>query len=150
MAQSLANVLLHLVFSTKNRQTWIDDLIEEELFKYVGGICRELRCPSHRIGGADDHIHIACSFSRTIAISKLLEEIKSSSSKWMKTKGDRYAGFSWQNGYGAFSIGQSQLADLCSYIATQRDHHRRLTFQEEYRQLLEKYRVEYDERYVWD
>jgi putative transposase len=93
MAQSLSNVLLHLVFSTKNRQLWIDVDIEEELFKYIAGICRELKCPSHKIGGTDDHIHIACSLSRTIAISKLLEEIKSSSSKWIKTKGDRYTDF---------------------------------------------------------
>jgi putative transposase len=99
---------------------------------------------------ADDHVHIACSLSRTMAISKLLEEIKSSSSKWIKTRGDRYRDFTWQNGYGAFSIGQSQLLDLRDYIGNQREHHRRLTFQEEYRNLLAKYEVEYDERYVWD
>jgi putative transposase len=150
MAQSLSNVLLHIVFSTKNRQPWIDVEIEEELFKYVAGICRELKCPSHKIGAADDHIHIACSLSRTIAISKLVEEIKSSSSKWIKTKGDRYREFAWQNGYGAFSIGQSQLSDLCDYIANQREHHRRSTFQEEFRALLAKYNIEFDERYVWD
>ncbi len=150
MAQSLSNVLLHIVFSTKNRRPWIDVEIEEELHKYIAGICRELKCPSHKIGGTDDHLHIACSLSRTIAISKLLEEIKSSSSKWIKTKGDRYADFAWQNGYGAFSIGQSQLLDLRRYIANQREHHRRLTFQEEYRDLLAKYAAEFDERYVWD
>jgi len=150
MAQSLSNVLLHIVFSTKNRQPWIDVEIEEELFKYIAGICRELKCPSHKIGGTDDHIHIACSLSRTIAISKLVEEIKSSSSKWIKTKDDRFSNFAWQNGYGAFSIGQSQLSDLCRYIANQRDHHRRSTFQDEYRSLLEKYGIQFDERYVWD
>ena len=150
MAQSLSNVLLHLVFSTKNRRPWINLEIEEELFKYVAGICRELKCPSHKIGGSDDHLHIACTLSRTMAVSKLMEEIKSSSSKWIKTKGDRYADFAWQNGYGAFSIGQSQLGDLGHYIGKQREHHRRLTFQEEYRRLLAKYGVEFDERYVWD
>ena len=150
MAQSLSNVLLHLVFSTKNRHPWIDLEIEEELFKYIAGICRELKCPSHKIGGTDDHIHIACSLSRTMPISKLLEEIKSSSSKWIKTKGDRYADFTWQNGYGAFSVGQSQLPDLRHYIGNQREHHRRLSFQDEYRRILAKYGIEFDERYVWD
>ncbi|MEX2317141.1 MAG: IS200/IS605 family transposase [Pirellulales bacterium] len=150
MAQSVSNVLLHIVFSTKNRRPWIDTDIEEELTKYIGGICRELGCPCHKIGAADDHIHIACSLSRTITISKLMEEIKTGSSKWIKTKGDRFADFAWQNGYGAFSIGQSQLNDLEHYIANQREHHRRLSFQDEFRQLLAKYEIPYDERYVWD
>jgi hypothetical protein len=85
-----------------------------------------------------------------MAISKFLEEIKGSSSKWMKTKGDRYADFAWQHGYGAFSVGQAQLPSLCGYIAKQREHHRKLSFQDEYRELLAKYEIEYDERYVWD
>lgn len=150
MAQSLSNVLLHLVFSKKNRRPWIDVGLDEELAKYISGICRNLGCPSHGIGGTDDHLHIACSLSRTVAISKLLEDIKTSSSKWIKTRGDRYADFAWQNGYGAFSIGQSQLDDLRHYIANQREHHRRMTFQDEFRQLLAKYAVDFDERYVWD
>jgi hypothetical protein len=83
-------------------------------------------------------------------ISKLLETIKASSSKWIKTKGERYAGFAWQHGYGAFSIGQSQLDDLRGYIANQREHHRRSSFQDEFRALLAKYWVTFDERYVWD
>jgi REP element-mobilizing transposase RayT len=150
MAQSLSNVLLHIVFSTKHRRLWIDEQIEEDLFAYVGGICRELKCPTLKVGGADDHIHIACSLARTITIAKLLEEIKSSSSKWIKTKDHRFEEFAWQNGYGAFSIGQSQLDALIRYIANQRIHHRTKSFQEEYRELLEKYGVDYDERYVWD
>jgi REP element-mobilizing transposase RayT len=150
MAQSLSNVLLHVVFSTKNRQPWIDTDIAEELLRYVGGICRELKCPTQKIGGVDDHVHIACSLSRTITIAKLVEEIKTGSSKWIKTKGDRFADFAWQNGYGAFSIGQSQLADLIRYIANQREHHRRVSYQDEFRQFLAKYEIEYDERYVWD
>lgn len=150
MAQSLSNVLLHIVFSTKNRHPWIDRGIEVELGKYIAGVCRELKCPSHKIGGNDDHMHIACSLSRTMSISKVIEEIKTSSSKWIKTKDARYADFAWQNGYGAFSIGQSQLDDLRHYIANQRQHHQRLTFQEEFRALLSKYEIEFDERYVWD
>jgi REP element-mobilizing transposase RayT len=150
MAQSLSNVLLHIVFSTKNRDPYIDIEIEEELFKYIAGTCRNHGCPSHEIGGADDHIHIACTLARTMAISELIEEIKTGSSKWIKAKGDKYTAFAWQNGYGAFSVGQSQLPDLKRYIGNQREHHRLTSFQDEYRQILARYAVEYGERYVWD
>jgi len=150
MPQSLANILLHLIFSTKNRAPLIPVEIESELHPYLASICRAHHCPSHEIGGADDHIHIVCSLARTVTVSSPLEEIKSSSSKWIKTKGERYVGFSWQAGYGAFSIGQSQLDAVKTYIAGQREHHRRKTFQEEFREFLAKYRVEFDERYVWD
>jgi putative transposase len=150
MAQSLSNVLLHIVFSMKNRREWIDIEIEDSLRKYIAGICRELNCRSHQIGASDDHIHIACSLARTITISNLVEEIKTGSSKWMKTNGDRYAEFGWQNGYGAFSIGQSQLEDLRRYIHNQREHHRKVSYQREFRELLKRYGVDFDERYVWD
>ena len=150
MPQSLAKVLIHLVFSTKNRTLLIHPQIEDELTRYLASICRSCGCPAHEIGGTEDHVHLVCSLSRTITMSELLEEIKKSSSKWIKTKGSEYRGFSWQNGYGAFSIGQSQLAAVRQYIAGQKEHHRRKTFQEEVRELLKKYQVEYDERYVWD
>ncbi|MCE9547182.1 MAG: IS200/IS605 family transposase [Planctomycetia bacterium] len=149
MSQSLSNILLHLVFSTKHRQRWIDEAIEEELFSYIAGTCRGIGCPSHK-GAADDHIHIACSLSRTISVATLLEEIKVASSIWIKKKGPRYAGFAWQSGYGAFSIGQSQLDDLRRYIGNQREHHRQESFQDEFRRLCEKYQVALDERYAWD
>jgi REP element-mobilizing transposase RayT len=152
MAQSLSNVLLHIVFSTKHRQPLIDSAIETELFKYVATTCRTLDCPTHAIGAADDHIHIACTLSRTIALSELIQNVKQDSSKWFKTKGTKYAEFAWQNGYGAFSIGQSQLNDLRRYIANQREHHRRISYQyqDELRELLRRYQIEFDERYVWD
>jgi REP element-mobilizing transposase RayT len=150
MPQSLANILLHVVFSTKNRAPLIEPEIENELFPYVASICRACGSPSHAIGGTADHVHIACSLSRIIAVSKLLEEIKRSSSKWIKTKGARFRSFAWQNGYGAFSIGESQLANLKGYIARQREHHRLKTFQEEFREFLTRYQIQYDERYVWD
>ena len=150
MAQSLSNVLLHIVFSTKHREPWLDTEIEDELKKYIGGICRDIGCQALKIGCADDHIHIACSLSRTTTIAKLIEEIKTGSSKWMKSQDPHFANFAWQNGYGAFSIGQSQLNDLKRYVANQREHHQRMTFQDEFRQLLTKYGVEFDERYVWD
>jgi putative transposase len=147
---ALGRILLHIVFSTKNRQAWIDESIEQELFPYLATICRDLKCSSHKIGGTDDHIHIACSLSRTVTIADLVQEIKQSSSKWMKSKGERYLDFAWQNGYGAFSIGQSQLEDLCRYIANQRAHQAKESFQDEFRKLLTLYGVEFDERYVWD
>lgn len=150
MAQSLSNILLHLVFSTKNREPFIDESIERNLFKYVATVARNLHCPTHGIGAADDHIHLACSLARTVTVSQLVQDIKQDSSQWMKQQGPSYVDFSWQNGYGAFSIGQSQLGDLQRYIANQRDHHRRLSFQDELRQLLERYHVEYDERYLWE
>jgi REP element-mobilizing transposase RayT len=150
MAQSLSNVLLHLVFSTKLRQAWIDPDIERELFPYLATICKDMKCTPHKIGGADDHVHVACSLGRTKTIADLVQELKQSSSKWIKSKGPQYHEFAWQNGYGAFSVGQSQLDALRRYIANQREHHRRVSFQEEFRELLVRYEIEFDERYVWD
>jgi putative transposase len=150
MAQSLANVLLHVVFSTKHRQPFKDEGVDRDLFRYIATACKSLGCPSHGIGGADDHIHIACSLGRTTTISDLIQHIKQDSSKWMKSQGPEYAEFAWQNGYGAFSIGQSQLDDLRRYIRNQREHHRRESFQDEFRTLLVKYDIQFDERYVWD
>jgi REP element-mobilizing transposase RayT len=150
MPQSLSNVLLHIVFSTKGRRPWIDVEIEQELFNYIAGTCRDVGCPTHGVGASDDHVHISCTLGRTTAVSALIENVKTSSSKWMKVRGPQYAEFAWQNGYGAFSIGQSQLDDLRAYIAGQREHHRRRSFQEELREMLGKYEVAFDERYVWD
>jgi REP element-mobilizing transposase RayT len=150
MAQSLSNILLHLVFSTKHRRPWIDTTIERELAAYIATVSKTLDCPSHGIGSADDHIHIACSLSRTTTVSKLVQGIKQDSSKWIKSKGQPYGDFAWQNGYGAFSIGQSQLADLRGYIAGQREHHRRVSFQDEFRRICERYEVQIDERFAWD
>jgi REP element-mobilizing transposase RayT len=148
MSQSLSNILIHLVFSTKNRLGLIPPRLEEELWQYLAGTCNVLRCPPHRVGGDADHIHIACTLARTVAVSELVEEVKSSSSKWMKDKG--VPDFWWQNGYGAFSVGQSQLEDLVAYIQGQKEHHRGASFQDEYRQFLRRYQIPYDERYVWD
>ena len=150
MPQSLANILLHLVFGTKNRVACIEPLIERELYPYLASICGALACAPHKIGGTANHVHITCSLSRTTTVSKLLEEVKKNSSKWLKTKGANYRRFAWQNGYGAFSIGQSQLENLECYIEQQKEHHKRKTFEQELRELLTKYRVPYDERYIWD
>lgn len=150
MGQSLVQNYIHIVFSTKHRQPLIQPPVEQELHAYLGGICNRLECQSIIVGGYTDHIHILCKLSKKIALMKLLEEVKSHSSKWIKTKGAAYENFYWQDGYGAFSVNPSEVDKVISYIANQHEHHRKKTFQEEYRAFLKKYQVEYDERYVWD
>jgi REP element-mobilizing transposase RayT len=150
MPQSLSNVLVHYVFSTKDHVRLIDSNIEAQLWAYLHTVFKELKCPTIQVGGWENHVHILSSLSRNIAICDLMEEVKIRSSKWIKTKGVRYKKFAWQNGYGAFSIGQSGVDQLVNYIRNQKDHHRTVTFKEEYRRFLEKYQIPYDERYVWD
>jgi len=150
MGQSLVKNYLHIVFSTKNRQHLIYPEIETELYSYLGGICNNLECYPIKIGGYTDHVHVLCSLSKKLPLMKLLEELKSHSSKWMKTKDDRLKNFYWQNGYGAFSVNYKGLNTVQAYIENQHEHHKRKTFQDEYRLFLEEYQVDYDERYVWD
>jgi len=150
MPQSLSSILVHLVFSTKNREPFITPELEVELHRYMAGIFRELKSPTLSIGGTDDHIHILLALSRTETMANLVEEAKTSTSKWIKTKGRQYRGFHWQSGYGAFSIGQSNVPALKRYISTQREHHAHKSFQAELRLLCKRYGVELDERYAWD
>jgi REP element-mobilizing transposase RayT len=150
MSQSLAKVLVHLIFSTKHRRPFIATNVREELAGYMVGTLRNLDSPSLLVNAVEDHVHILFSLSRNYAIKTIAEEVKKSSSKWIKTKGPAFRGFSWQAGYGAFSVSQSAVASTRRYIAGQEEHHRRVTFQEEFRRFLEKYEVPYDERYVWD
>jgi REP element-mobilizing transposase RayT len=116
----------------------------------MSGIVRQHKSYVHEIGGMEDHVHLLLSLPRTLALSKLVEEVKKSSSKWIKTRGIDYRDFSWQNGYGAFSIGQSNMDALRLYIQNQHEHHKKMTFQEEYRSFLSKYCIAFDEKYVWD
>ena len=151
MAQSLAKIIVHLVFSTKNRSPFLrDEAIRRELNSYLAVTLRELDSPALIIGSLSDHIHVLFLLSRTHAVCDILEEIKKNSSKWIKTKSPDLRDFQWQNGYGIFSVSQSNVASVKAYIAKQEEHHRTMTFQEEFRRLLEKYEVEFDERYVWD
>jgi putative transposase len=150
MPQSLSAILIHLVFSTKNREPFITSAIETELHPYMAKIFRELKSPSLTIDGPGDHVHILFSLGGVIKVADLVEEIKTESSKWIKTKGREFTNFHWQRGYGAFSIGQSNVAALKRYIRNQKQHHRRVTFQDEYRKFQKAYSIEYDERYVWD
>lgn len=150
MGQSLAKNYIHIIFSTKHRMPLIKEPVQTDLYKYIGGICNNMECYPLKIGGYTDHVHILCLLSKKIALMKLLEETKSHSSKWMKTKGDALKQFYWQDGYGAFSVSPAQVDIVKAYIENQAEHHRKKTFQEEYRSFLNKYNVEYDERYVWD
>jgi len=150
MGQSLVKNYVHIVFSTKYRQPLILESVEEELYNYLGGVCKALECWPVKIGGYYDHIHILCLLSKKIALMKLLEEVKSHSSKWIKTKDDRLKHFYWQDGYGAFSVNPAQVDAVIRYIENQKIHHAKKNFQEELRGFFRKYNVEYDERYVWD
>jgi REP element-mobilizing transposase RayT len=150
MGQSLSSILVHLIFSTKHRQPFISEGIEKELHPYLATIFKRLKSPSLAIGGTDDHVHSLFALSRTIRIADLVEELKADTSSWIKTRGTEFKDFYWQRGYGAFSIGQSQVPTLKRYIARQRIHHQRVTFQDEYRKFLKSYGIVYDERYVWD
>ncbi|MBC7887140.1 MAG: IS200/IS605 family transposase [Ferruginibacter sp.] len=150
MSQSLANNYIHIVFSTKHRAPFIQIPYEEELHSYLGGACKNMDCYPIKIGGYTDHVHILCKLSKKIALMKLLEEIKSHSSKWMKTKDESLNNFYWQNGYGAFSVSPLDVDKVIKYISNQHAHHANITFQDEYRVILKKYKVGYDERYVWD
>jgi REP element-mobilizing transposase RayT len=148
--QSLASVLVHLVFSTKNRVPLISELVEPELYAYLGDIFRAHKSPLLDGNGTADHVHLLFSLARTIAIADLVEEVKKGSSKWLKTKGGPLAGFSWQNGYGAFSVSHGDTEGIRAYSANQKEHHRSRTFQEEYRDFLDRHGIPYDERYLWD
>ena len=150
MGQSLVKNYLHLVFSTKNRKPFIYPPYDIDLHNYIGGICKNLECQPIKIGGYTDHVHILSMLSKKIPIMKLVEEIKSHSSKWIKTKDESLKDFYWQDGYGAFSVNPSEVDVVVNYISNQQEHHKKLTFQDEYRAFLKKYKVEYDERYVWD
>jgi REP element-mobilizing transposase RayT len=150
MPQSLVRNYLHITFSTKHRVKTIDEQIQDELYKYLGGICKNNECNPIIVGGHFDHVHILCLLSQKIALMKLIEEIKSHSSSWIKTIDERYSKFYWQNGYGAFSVNPSEIEVVRKYILGQAEHHKKISFQDEYRAFLKKYNVDYDERYVWD
>ncbi|MCE9611847.1 MAG: IS200/IS605 family transposase [Chthoniobacter sp.] len=151
MAQSLAKILLHLVFSTKDRRPFLKDpSLREELHRYLGGILTNLECQPLIIGGVEDHVHLLFAHSRTATVAEVVKELKRGSTVSLKTKAPALSEFAWQSGYGVFSIGQSQVDDVRAYIAAQEEHHRKISFQEEFRRLLQRYEIAFDERYVWD
>ena len=150
MSQSLSKVILHIIFSTKNREPWLESDVRPRMHAYLATVCRDLGAELVRVGGVADHVHIVTTLPRTVSQAQLVEEIKKASSKWIKTLDARYRGFFWQRGYGAFSVSPSQLDTLVQYVEAQQEHHRTRTFQEEYRELLRRHGVDFDERYVWD
>ena len=150
MPQSLARLHIHLIFSTKNREPLIDDAIRQSLHGYMATVLANLGCPAVLINSVEDHVHILFELSRTIALSQVVEEVKKASSKWIKTQGPQFKTFAWQAGYGAFAVSQSNVLAVREYIARQKEHHRKKSFQEEYVAFLDKHRVAFDDRYVWD
>lgn len=150
MPQSLSQLLVHVVFSTKHREPILEDSIRDDLHAYIGGIVGNLGGHLLKAGSVADHIHLLIVHPRTCSPAQLLQDIKAGSSKWLKQRGDRYRDFHWQNGYGIFSVSPSGRAAVERYLARQAEHHAKSTFIREYRTLLRKHGIEYDERYVWD
>jgi putative transposase len=149
MAQSLSQLYIHLVFSTKERAPLIKLEVQARLHAYLAGTCNAIKCPAQKIGGVADHVHLLFRLSRTSSVSDAVKALKTESSKWMKADGGS-PDFAWQGGYGAFSISPAHVAAVETYIEHQAEHHRTKTFQEEFRTLLAKYGVSYDEAHVWD
>lgn len=149
MGHSYTSSLFHCVFSTKERRKLITPELQERLWPYIGGIARDNRMKALTAGGIEDHVHILLSIPSTLAIAKAIQLIKGGSSKWVHETFPNMRAFAWQEGYGAFSIGISQIAVTTAYIQSQTRHHRRKTFQQEFIEFLEKHGIEYDPRYVW-
>ena len=150
MPQSLARLHVHLVFSTKHREPLITDAVRPSLHAYMATVLRNSGCPAVLINSMPDHVHILFELGRTVTVSSSVEEVKTNSSKWLKTQGPEFSRFAWQTGYGAFSVSESNVTAVRDYIANQAEHHRVKSFQEEYLAFLTKHGVAFDERYVWD
>ena len=149
MPQSLANILIHSIFSTKNREPLLcEKELRQRTHAYLAQVLKSLQCPALIVGGVADHVHVLFQLAKTQSIANVIEHVKTSSSKWLKTQG--VPSFSWQRGYGGFSVSQSHVASVVAYIEDQEEHHRTITFEEEFRLFLKRYRVGFDERYVWD
>ena len=150
MAGTFTNLLYHIVFSTKLRQPLIVTTLQEELYKYMGGIIRGEGGTLLEIGGMPDHVHLLTRFKADKSVSHMLQLIKANSSKWANERPEQNSRFAWQTGYAAFSVSESQVGVVRDYVRRQEEHHRRSSFQKELLVLLEKHEIEYDERYLWD
>jgi putative transposase len=150
MPQSLSLVIVHIIFSTDGRKPVLEHPMRHDLHAYLAARAREAGCECYCVGGVSDHVHVAVRLSRTVTIAKLVEDLKTASSKWLKAQSPNLKAFSWQNGYGAFSVGPSDLPALRRYIEGQEGHHEKHSFQDELRGFLKKYGVEHDERHLWD
>lgn len=150
MSHSFISQLMHCVFSTKERRPLITPEIQPRLFQYIGGIARENKMKLLAVGGVDDHVHLLISMPSTISISKAMQLIKGNSSKWIHETFPNNRSFAWQEGYGAFSIGVSDIERTKNYINTQAEHHGKMDFKTEFLAFLKKHEIEYDERYIFD
>lgn len=150
MAQSLARVLVHVIFATKDRAPYLMKPFRDDLYRYLMSVLQDRGCQPIAVGGVEDHVHLLFALSRTISLAKLVEVVKTSSSKWLKTKGEGLRMLAWQGGYGAFSVSQSQLLAVMRYIRNQEAHHRRHSLEEELRMAFERHEVEYDPERMWD
>jgi putative transposase len=150
MAQTLFQSYFHIVFSTKNRIDFIQPEIEDELFAYMGGIVRNWNAALLKAGGTSNHDHLLVSMSKNRLVPDLIGAVKRDSSKWIKTRGGMYSKFAWQDGYSAFSVGYSQIPVVEKYIANQKEHHKKHLFEDEMRGFYRKYKMDFDEKYVWD
>ena len=150
MPQSHSQVIVHFIFSTKDREPFLDAAIRPRMHAYLATVCRDLEAEAYRVGGVADHVHVLATLPRTLSQAAFVEHIKKTSSKWVKGEDAGCRNFAWQRGYGAFSVSPSQLKRVIGYVDRQEEHHRTHTFQEEYREFLDKHGLKFDERYVWD
>jgi putative transposase len=149
MANTYTSLHYHIIFSTKNREPWLAPDIEQRVWAYIGGVARAHKMTALQVGGIEDHIHALVSAPATIAPSQIAQFLKGDSSKWIHNEFPSLRSFAWQDGYSAFTVSKSSLAEVVRYIQNQREHHRKKTFQEEYLEFLQKHGIEYDERYLW-
>lgn len=149
MSQSLVKNYIHIIYSTKNREPWLDNRILKKLCNYSAGILQNKDCFPLAIGGHYDHVHIICNLSKKIALVKLLEVVKTNSSRWIKDQGSKYEYFAWQNGYGGFSVHENQTKNLVSYINNQEEVHKSKSFEEEYLEILKEHKMKYDPKYLF-
>ncbi|HWN93389.1 MAG TPA: IS200/IS605 family transposase [Methylomirabilota bacterium] len=150
MANTFTSLHYHVVFSTKNRESWIQQDIEQRVWSYLGGIARENDMKPLMIGGVENHIHLLLGMPPTVTVSKAVQLIKGGSSIWMKETLPGLERFGWQDGYAAFTVSKSLVPDVDAYIRSQREHHRIKTFEEEYRAFLVKHEIPFEERYLFD
>jgi REP element-mobilizing transposase RayT len=147
--QSLSINLVHIIFSTKNREPFLDKAARERLYPYMAQLIRDKGSECYRIGGVEDHVHLAIRLSKTATLSQTISEAKTGTSKWLKEISPILSKFSWQEGYGAFSVSPKDVDAVIRYIDQQEEHHKKITFQDEFRKFLIKYKMDYDESYVW-
>ena len=150
MAQSLARLHVHLIFSTKNREPWVDQSIEARVWAFLGGVARQNKLKALQIGGTENHVHMLLCVPPTVTVSKAVQLIKGGSSLWIKSEFPGKRGFAWQDGYATFTVSKSIVPEVVEYIQNQREHHRAKTFEEEYVAFLHKHEIEHDQRYVFD